>query len=114
MTLISFVVPAFKVQGYLRECLDSILGQPFGDIEVIGVDDASPDDSGEILAEYALRDPRVRRYASPRTSGSVRPATSGWTGPSASTCGSSTGTTGWCPAACRTSRTGSATPRRTC
>ncbi|MEE3919402.1 glycosyltransferase family 2 protein [Micromonospora sp. BRA006-A] len=47
------------MQGYLRECLDSILDQPFGDIEVIGVDDASPDDSGEILAEYAAR-PRVR------------------------------------------------------
>ena len=60
MTLISFVVPAFRVQGYLRECLDSILGQPFGDLEVIGVDDASPDASGEILAEYAERDPRVR------------------------------------------------------
>ncbi|SCG58618.1 bifunctional glycosyltransferase/CDP-glycerol:glycerophosphate glycerophosphotransferase [Micromonospora humi] len=60
MTLISFVVPAYRVQGYLRECLDSILGQPFGDLEVIGVDDASPDDSGEILAEYAARDPRVR------------------------------------------------------
>ncbi|WFE38144.1 bifunctional glycosyltransferase family 2 protein/CDP-glycerol:glycerophosphate glycerophosphotransferase [Micromonospora sp. WMMD998] len=59
MTLISFVVPAYRVQGYLRECLDSILGQPFGDVEVIGVDDASPDDSGEILAEYADRDPRV-------------------------------------------------------
>ncbi|MCZ7440126.1 bifunctional glycosyltransferase family 2 protein/CDP-glycerol:glycerophosphate glycerophosphotransferase [Micromonospora sp. WMMC241] len=60
MTLISFVVPAYRVQGYLRECLDSILGQPFGDLEVIGVDDASPDDSGEILAEYAARDSRVR------------------------------------------------------
>ncbi|MFD2763634.1 bifunctional glycosyltransferase/CDP-glycerol:glycerophosphate glycerophosphotransferase [Micromonospora eburnea] len=60
MTLISFVVPAFEVQGYLRECLDSILGQPYGDLEVIGVDDASPDGSGEILAEYADRDPRVR------------------------------------------------------
>ncbi|RZU72955.1 CDP-glycerol glycerophosphotransferase [Micromonospora kangleipakensis] len=59
MTLISFVVPAFKVQGYLRECLDSILDQPYADLEVIGVDDASPDDSGEILAEYAARDPRV-------------------------------------------------------
>ncbi|PWU60084.1 CDP-glycerol--glycerophosphate glycerophosphotransferase [Micromonospora globispora] len=59
MTLISFVVPAFRVQGYLRECLDSILGQPFGDLEVIGVDDASPDGSGEILTEYAARDPRV-------------------------------------------------------
>ncbi|MEU1685359.1 bifunctional glycosyltransferase family 2 protein/CDP-glycerol:glycerophosphate glycerophosphotransferase [Micromonospora sp. NPDC005707] len=59
MTLISFVVPAFKVQGYLRECLDSILDQPFEDVEVIGIDDASPDDSGEILDEYAARDPRV-------------------------------------------------------
>ncbi|MGC5017013.1 bifunctional glycosyltransferase/CDP-glycerol:glycerophosphate glycerophosphotransferase [Micromonospora sp. DT47] len=60
MTLISVVVPAFRVQGYLRECLDSLLDQPFGDIEVIGVDDASPDASGDILDEYAARDPRVR------------------------------------------------------
>ncbi|MFI6261775.1 CDP-glycerol glycerophosphotransferase family protein [Micromonospora sp. NPDC051006] len=60
MTLISFVVPAYRVQGYLRECLDSILGQPFTDLEVIAVDDCSPDDSGEIIAEYAARDQRVR------------------------------------------------------
>ncbi|GIJ30256.1 glycosyl transferase [Micromonospora qiuiae] len=60
MTLISFVVPAFRVQGYLRECLDSILGQPVADIEVIGVDDCSPDASGDILDEYAARDDRVR------------------------------------------------------
>lgn len=60
MTLISFVVPVHQVQGYLRECLDSILGQSFGDIEVIAVDDCSPDSSGEILAEYAARDSRLR------------------------------------------------------
>ncbi|MEH1015289.1 bifunctional glycosyltransferase family 2 protein/CDP-glycerol:glycerophosphate glycerophosphotransferase [Micromonospora sp. CPCC 206060] len=60
MTLISFVVPAYQVQGYLRECLDSILDQPFGDVEVIGVDDCSPDGCGQIIAEYAARDPRVR------------------------------------------------------
>ncbi|MEV4489179.1 bifunctional glycosyltransferase family 2 protein/CDP-glycerol:glycerophosphate glycerophosphotransferase [Micromonospora coxensis] len=60
MTLISFVVPAHRVQGYLRECLDSLLGQPFGDIEVVAVDDASPDAVGDILDEYAARDPRVR------------------------------------------------------
>ncbi|MEV6377022.1 bifunctional glycosyltransferase/CDP-glycerol:glycerophosphate glycerophosphotransferase [Micromonospora musae] len=59
MTLISFVVPAYRVQGYLRECLDSILDQPFTDLEVIAVDDCSPDDSGEIIDEYAARDPRV-------------------------------------------------------
>ncbi|MEH0937847.1 bifunctional glycosyltransferase/CDP-glycerol:glycerophosphate glycerophosphotransferase [Micromonospora psammae] len=60
MTLVSFVVPAHRVQGWLRECLDSILGQPFGAVEVIGVDDASPDASGDILDSYAARDPRVR------------------------------------------------------
>lgn len=60
MTLISFVVPVHRVQGYLRECLDSILGQSFGDFEVVAVDDCSPDSSGEILAEYAARDSRLR------------------------------------------------------
>ncbi|QOC93996.1 bifunctional glycosyltransferase/CDP-glycerol:glycerophosphate glycerophosphotransferase [Micromonospora craniellae] len=60
MTLISFVVPAFRVQGYLRECLDSILGQPIADIEVIGIDDCSPDAVGDILDEYAARDDRVK------------------------------------------------------
>ncbi|MGV9981188.1 bifunctional glycosyltransferase/CDP-glycerol:glycerophosphate glycerophosphotransferase [Micromonospora wenchangensis] len=69
MTLISFVVPAFRVQGYLRECLDSLLGQPYRDIEVIGVDDASPDACGDILDEYAARDPRVHPVRLPRNVG---------------------------------------------
>ncbi|WBB77833.1 bifunctional glycosyltransferase family 2 protein/CDP-glycerol:glycerophosphate glycerophosphotransferase [Micromonospora sp. WMMD882] len=60
MTLISFVVPVHRVQGYLRECLDSLLGQAFDDVEVIAVDDCSPDASSEILTGYAGRDPRVR------------------------------------------------------
>ncbi|MGX7761543.1 bifunctional glycosyltransferase/CDP-glycerol:glycerophosphate glycerophosphotransferase [Streptomyces angustmyceticus] len=55
----SVIVPVFNVQGYLRACLDSLLGQDFTDFEVIAVDDRSPDLSGEILAEYAARDPRV-------------------------------------------------------
>jgi len=69
VALISFVVPAYRVQGYLRECLDSILGQPVAGIEVIGVDDGSPDGSGEILAEYAARDQRVRPLALPANRG---------------------------------------------
>ncbi|MFG1953117.1 CDP-glycerol glycerophosphotransferase family protein [Micromonospora sp. NPDC048830] len=69
MPLISFVVPAFRVQAYLRECLDSILGQPFDDVEVIGVDDHSPDGSGDILAGYADRDHRVRAVRLPRNVG---------------------------------------------
>jgi CDP-glycerol glycerophosphotransferase len=60
VTLLSVVVPVYKVQGYLRQCLDSILDQSFTDLELIAVDDCSPDHSGEILAEYAARDSRVR------------------------------------------------------
>lgn len=69
MSLISFVVPAYRVQGYLRECLDSILDQSFSDIEVIAVDDCSPDSSGEIMAEYAARDSRVKVLALPENVG---------------------------------------------
>ena len=60
MTSLSIVLPCYRVQGYLRQCLDSILSQSFGDFEIIAVDDASPDHTGAILAEYAERDPRVR------------------------------------------------------
>jgi CDP-glycerol glycerophosphotransferase len=60
VTLLSLILPAYKVQGYLRECLDSILDQGFGDLELIAVDDRSPDHCGEILDEYAARDPRVK------------------------------------------------------
>lgn len=57
----SVIVPAYKVQAYLRECLDSVLFQSFTDLELIVVDDASPDACGEIAEEAAVRDPRVRR-----------------------------------------------------
>lgn len=56
----SVIVPVHNVRAYLRECLDSVLGQSFRDFELIAVDDASPDGSGEILDEYAARDERVR------------------------------------------------------
>ncbi|MET9822393.1 bifunctional glycosyltransferase family 2 protein/CDP-glycerol:glycerophosphate glycerophosphotransferase [Streptomyces sp. NPDC006349] len=60
MPRFSVIIPCFKVQGFLRECLDSVLDQSFRDIEVIAVDDCSPDGSGAILDEYAARDDRVR------------------------------------------------------
>ncbi|MFE7975705.1 CDP-glycerol glycerophosphotransferase family protein [Streptomyces shenzhenensis] len=59
MPRFSVIVPVFKVQGYLRECLDSVLEQSYADFEVIAVDDCSPDGCGAILDEYAARDPRV-------------------------------------------------------
>ncbi|MYQ47129.1 glycosyltransferase, partial [Streptomyces sp. SID4985] len=59
MPRFSVIVPCFKVQGFLRECLDSVLGQSYADLEVIAVDDRSPDGCGAILDEYAERDSRV-------------------------------------------------------
>jgi glycosyltransferase involved in cell wall biosynthesis len=48
-----------RVQGYVRACLESVLSQSFPDFELIAVDDRSPDGCGEILDEFAERDPRV-------------------------------------------------------
>ncbi|MCW2872281.1 bifunctional glycosyltransferase/CDP-glycerol:glycerophosphate glycerophosphotransferase [Actinacidiphila oryziradicis] len=59
MPRFSVIVPVHKVQGFLRECFDSALSQSFADIEVIAVDDASPDHSGRIIDEYAARDSRL-------------------------------------------------------
>ncbi|MFC9060421.1 CDP-glycerol glycerophosphotransferase family protein [Streptomyces sp. NPDC057074] len=59
MPKLSLVIPVFKVQGYLPECLDSVLGQEYTDFEIVAVDDCSPDGSGAILDEYAKRDPRL-------------------------------------------------------
>ncbi|MFD1372473.1 bifunctional glycosyltransferase/CDP-glycerol:glycerophosphate glycerophosphotransferase [Actinoplanes sichuanensis] len=58
--LTSLVVPAWQVQGYLNECLDSILRQQAVEgVEVVAVDDASPDHSGQVIDERAAADPRV-------------------------------------------------------
>lgn len=58
--LISVVVPAYDVAGYLPACLDSILGQSHAALDVVVVDDGSTDGSGAVAEEYAERDPRVR------------------------------------------------------
>lgn len=57
---ISVIVAAYKVEDYLRKCVDSILSQTFKNLEVILVDDGSPDESGAICDEYALKDKRIR------------------------------------------------------
>ncbi len=56
---VSVVVPIYNVERYLRECVDSILAQTLKDIEVILVDDGSPDKCGEIIDQYAKKDARV-------------------------------------------------------
>ncbi|MFJ8010670.1 bifunctional glycosyltransferase/CDP-glycerol:glycerophosphate glycerophosphotransferase [Streptomyces fagopyri] len=77
MPRFSIIVPVFKVQGFLRECLDSVLEQSYADLEVIAVDDCSPDGCGAILDEYAARDPRVRVLHLPRNVGLGRARNAG-------------------------------------
>lgn len=57
---ISVIVPVYNVERWLGRCLDSILNQSFSDLEVVCVNDCSPDASASVLEEYAARDPRVR------------------------------------------------------
>ena len=57
---ISVIVPVFNTAKYLSMCLDSVLSQSMPDFEIIAVNDASTDNSLEILAGYAAKDPRVR------------------------------------------------------
>lgn len=58
--MVSVIVPIYKVEKYLRSCVDSILQQTFSDIEVILVDDGSPDGCGAICEEYVQKDKRVK------------------------------------------------------
>ncbi|MER6823828.1 CDP-glycerol glycerophosphotransferase family protein [Streptomyces cellulosae] len=60
MPRFTVVVPVHNVQGYLHACLDSVLSQSYRDLELIAVDDRSPDGCGAILDDYADRDERVR------------------------------------------------------
>jgi glycosyltransferase involved in cell wall biosynthesis len=57
---ISVIVPIYKVEKYLKRCVDSIINQTCRNLEIILVDDGSPDNSGLICDEYARIDPRVR------------------------------------------------------
>ena len=57
---VSIVVPVYNAERYLRQCLDSIVGQSFGDIEILCVDDGSEDGSHDILRGCADRDPRLK------------------------------------------------------
>ncbi len=71
MIKVSIVVPIYKVEKYLRECVDSILRQSLKDIEVILVDDGSPDACPQIVDEYAAQDKRVIAVHQPNSGYSV-------------------------------------------
>ena len=56
---VSVIVPVYKVEKYLKKCIDSILNQTYRDLEVILVDDGSPDQCGTICDRYGREDSRV-------------------------------------------------------
>lgn len=58
--MISVIVPVYKVEKYLRQCLDSLAAQMLEDMEIIIVDDGSPDGCPDICDEYAAKDARMK------------------------------------------------------
>ena len=60
MPEISIIVPVYRAEKYLNACVDSILNQTYSDVELVLIEDGSPDQSGAICDEYAQKDDRVR------------------------------------------------------
>lgn len=56
---ISIIIPVYKVEPYLRQCLESIINQTYRNLEIIIIDDGSPDNCGAICDEYAQKDERI-------------------------------------------------------
>lgn len=61
-SLISIIVPVYKVEAYIHRCLKSIISQTYRNLEIILVDDGTPDNSGCICEEYAEKDNRISVY----------------------------------------------------
>ena len=61
-TLISIIVPIYKVEKYLRQCLDSIQNQTYQNFECLLINDGSPDNSADICREYVSKDARFRYF----------------------------------------------------
>lgn len=60
LPMVSVIIPIYNVEAYLRECIDSVVNQTYPNLEIILVDDGSPDNCGAICDEYAQADPRIK------------------------------------------------------
>ena len=56
---VSIIIPIYNVEQYLKQCLDSVVNQTLKEIEIICVNDGSPDNCGQIIDEYAQKDKRI-------------------------------------------------------
>lgn len=57
---VSIIMPTYKVEKYFRQCIESVINQTLTDIEIIPVDDGSPDNCGKIMDEFAANDSRIK------------------------------------------------------
>ena len=62
---VSVIVPVYNAEKYLPQCINSIVNQTIGDIEILLINDGSSDSSGEILAQYASKDERIKVIEQP-------------------------------------------------
>ena len=69
MPEVSIIIPVYNVEKYIRQALDSVVNQTFKDIEIICVDDCTPDRSFEIVREYAAKDTRIKLLSLSENSG---------------------------------------------
>lgn len=60
MPKVSVIMPTYNVEKYFRQCIESVINQTLVDIEIIPVDDGSPDNCGKIMDEYAAKDSRIK------------------------------------------------------
>lgn len=58
--LVTIVAPMYFVEQYVGQCIETLIAQTYKNLEIILVDDGSPDKSGEIADEYALKDHRIK------------------------------------------------------
>ena len=60
--LVSVIVPVYNVEKYLKRCMTSILEQTYSNLEILLIDDGSPDNSGNLCDEIQSTDERIKVY----------------------------------------------------
>ncbi len=60
--LVSVIIPVYKVEKYINECVDSVINQTYKNIEIILMDDGSPDNCPKICDDYAKKDNRIKVF----------------------------------------------------
>ena len=62
MDKISIIIPVYKVEPYIKKCLDSVITQTHTNLEILLINDGSPDNCGEICDEYTIKDSRIKVF----------------------------------------------------